>query len=89
MYTYIVYCLNIFFIILDAFVLVYIIRNLLPLGRTFKVIVEFLAAPIIEPMQKIIKHSIMNCFNIDLSPYILFILLGFLQEICGYFLKVG
>lgn len=89
MYTYIVYCLYIYFIVLDVIVLLYLTRVFWPFGITLRYYISLLAAPMIEPMQKLTKHSIMNCFRIDISPYVLLILLSFLQRLCLFLLKVG
>lgn len=89
MYTYIVYCFYIFFIVLEVFVLLYLIRGILPFGIRLRYYISYLAAPMIELMQKITRHSIMNCFRMDISPYVLLIVLSFLQQICIYLLKAG
>lgn len=87
MFQYIIYCINIFLAFLDIVVLLYMVTGILPLGKRFKLMVLILVEPIMTPMQKLVRHSILNCFKIDISPYILIILLAYLQNICAYLLS--
>ena len=88
MVSYVVYCINIFFIVLEVIVLLYLIRHMLPFGEMFVLIIDIIAAPMIEPMQKLLRRSILGCFNLDMSPYFLIIILTYLNQICEYILKL-
>ncbi len=84
MVNYIAYCMNIFFYVLDVVVLLYLIKNILPFGQHVKYIIDMLIIPILIPMQKIVKHSILKCFRVDISPYILLIIQAYLHSVCMY-----
>lgn len=87
MLYYIAYCLYIFFIVLQADVLLYLLRNLLPSGNFFRYFVEMLAAPALGLVQKLVKHSVLKCFKTDISPYILLIVLFYLGSLCSYIME--
>lgn len=87
MLYYIAYCLYIFFIILQADVLLYLLRNLLPAGNFLRCFTEMLAAPALAPVQKLVKHSVLKCFRTDISPYILLIVLFYLGSLCSYIME--
>lgn len=87
MLYYFAYCFNIFFIVLDVILLLYLLRNILPIGTFIKLIIDILAAPILVPMQKLVRHSVLKCFKIDISPYILLIVLSYLNNVCSYLMK--
>ncbi len=84
MLSYIAYCFSIFFIVLEVFILLYLIRGILPFGIIAVYFIDILVAPLIMPMQKIVKHSILNCFKVDISPYILLIVFSYLNSMCSY-----
>ncbi len=88
MLHYIAYCLNIFFMILEIFVLLYLIKNMLPFGMAFKGLIDILTMPALMPIQKIVKYSVLKCFKTDISPYILLIVLFYLGNICSYLMEV-
>ncbi len=87
MLYYIAYCLNIFFMILEIFILLYIVKNLLPFGMALKGLIDILAMPALIPIQKIVKHSVLKCFKLDISPYILLIVLFYLGSLCSYLME--
>ena len=58
MLYYIAYCFNIFFMVLEIFVLLYLIKNILPFGVFVKYIIDIMTAPVLVPVQKIVKHSV-------------------------------
>ena len=81
MFGYIIYCMGIFFIVLEIIVLLYMVQSVVDMGRYVRLITLILVEPILSPMQKLIKHSVMNTFSLDLSPYILLIILYYLGKI--------
>lgn len=87
MLHYIAYCLNIFFMVLEIFVTLYLIKNMLPFGMAFKGLIDILAMPALMPVQKIVKHSVLKCFKVDISPYILLIVLFYLGNVCSYIIQ--
>ena len=84
MIAFTAYCLSIFFIVLEVIVLLYMVRNILPFGPRIKLLIDILVIPVLEPVQKLVKHSIIKCFGVDISPYILLIILSYLESICEY-----
>lgn len=84
MLSYIMYCLNIFFIILSIIIVLYILTGVFNFGPRLRLFILILMEPMLTPMQKIVKNSIMNCFTFDISPYILLILSVYLQRLCDF-----
>lgn len=84
MISYIMYCLNIFFMFLSIIIVLYILTGFFHCGPRLRLIILILMEPMLTPMQKIVKHSILNCFSIDISPYVLLILSIYLQRMCEF-----
>ncbi|MCD7825780.1 MAG: YggT family protein [Clostridiaceae bacterium] len=84
MYQYLLYCFNIFFLVLEVIVLVYLVQDLLRLGPKVRYFLLMLISPMLFPMRNLVKHSILNTFSMDLSPYILLIILAYLERVCTY-----
>ncbi len=84
MLYYAAYCFDIFFVVLEIFVLLYLIRKIIPIGVIGRGAIEFLVYPILPSMQKLVRRSALNCFNVDVSPYILIIILTYLNDLCSY-----
>lgn len=85
-----IYCLQIFFLVLDCIVLLYLLRSLLlrfPFGKQLLQLVITLLLPIWVPMQYLLRHSILHTMRFDLSPYILLLLLTYLQRLCSLLLN--
>lgn len=86
MLTYIAYCLQIFFLVLEVFVLLYMIQSVWYMGDLVKVWILMLVYPMMYPMQKLIRRSVLGTFSVDLSPYVLLAILSYLGSICDSFL---
>lgn len=86
MYQYIVYCMGVFFVVLECIVLFYILQSLINMGVFVRSVALYLVAPMLQPMQCLVRHSILNTFSIDFSPYLLMILLFYLESLCNYLL---
>lgn len=86
MYHYIVYCFGIFFVVLECIVFFYVLQTMINMGEMVRKAALFLVAPILQPMQGLVRHSIMNTFSMDLSPYFLMIVLFYLERLCNYLL---
>ena len=84
MISYIMYCLNIFFIVLSIIIVLYIPTGVFNFGKRFRLFILILMEPMLTPMQKLVRNSIMNCLTVDISPYILLILSVYLQRLCSY-----
>ena len=89
MFQYVVYCIGIFLTVLEIFVLFYLLQSIFYMGSLIRLIAFFLVGPILSPMQSLVKHSVMNTFSMDLSPYFLLILLFYLERLCNYLLSAA
>ena len=84
-----IYCMQLFFMVLDIIVLLYLFRSILIMLPFSKYLIEFIVTlmlPIWVPMQYILRHSILHTLKFDLSPYILLLVLTYLQTICSILL---
>lgn len=88
MTQYILYCMDIFFIVLEIIVVLYLLQSMLPLGPLIRGFFLMLVSPMLFPMQKLVRRSMMNTFSIDLSPYILIVAIGYLERVCSYLLTL-
>jgi hypothetical protein len=82
------YIFQLFFIVLDCIVLLYLLRNflvLLPFGRELVKFITILMTPIWVPVQFLLKHSILYTARVDMGPYVLILILTYLQALCAYF----
>ncbi len=84
MFEYIMYCMGIFFVVLEMIVAFYMFQTIIDLGVQVRRLTLVLVAPVLSPMQKLVRHSVMNTFSIDLSPYILLVVLHYLEQVCEY-----
>ena len=87
----ILYTFQCFFIVLDVVVLLYLLRNLLvllPFGGSIVRVLAVLMMPMWYPMQWLIKHSILYTARYDFCPYLLIILLTYLQELCSHIMNI-
>ena len=89
MVHYIIYCMEIFFIVLECLVVLFLVQSFFPLSQKVRLFFLMMVSPILFPMQKIMKHSMMNTFSRDLSPYVILIILSYLERVCSYFLSKG
>ena len=88
MFSYIVYCLSIFLIVLEVIVLFFLLQSIIYMGQRVKKFSFMLIAPMLFPMQRLVQKSVMNTFSVDLSPYLILIVLFYLEKFCGYLLSV-
>jgi uncharacterized protein YggT (Ycf19 family) len=80
--------LQIFFLVLDCIVLLYLLRDflvMLPFGDRLVKWISILMTPIWVPVQILLKHSILYTAWFDLGPYVLLLILTYLQALCAYF----
>lgn len=89
MLQYIAYCMGIFFVVLEIIVLFYIFQTMINMGTFIRKISLFMVAPILQPVQALVRRSVMNTFLIDLSPYILLIILFYFEQLCNYLLNIS
>lgn len=86
MVAYVIYCLQLFFTVLEVIVLLYMMQSVLDMGIHIQRFLLMLAYPMLHPMQQLVKHSVLGTFSVDLSPYILLVALNYLGNICNYLL---
>ncbi len=79
--------LQIFFMVLDVIILLFLLRAVIPYGKRINSLLVTLMLPILAPMQYLVRHSILHTMKIDLSPYFLLIVLSYLEWICSILLK--
>ncbi len=88
MLSMLLYTLQIFFLVLDLIVFLYLLRTALAFwpwgGAQIVRFIAILMTPMWVPMHYILKHSILHTVRLDLSPYILLLILTYLQELCSY-----
>ena len=87
----ILYTFQCFFIVLDVVVLLYLLRNLLvllPFRGSIVRVLAVLMMPMWYPMQWLIKHSILYTARYDICPYLLIIILTYLQELCSHIMNI-
>ena len=87
MFTYVVYCFQIFFVVLEVIVLLYMIQSLFYMGELVNYFLVMLMYPMLYPVQKLMRCSVLGTFSVDLSPYILLVILNYLGNMCDYLLK--
>ena len=83
---YLVYSLYLLLIIIMIIDVIYMLRGIIPLGSFINNILDNLMKPLLCPVRYLVKHSILKCIKVDISPYIILIVLSYLQAICKYFL---
>lgn len=86
MIEFILYCLQMFFLVLDVVVLLFLLRSwfiIFPFGTYLIEFITTLMLPMWVPMQYMLRNSILHTVKFDLSPYILLLVLTYLQTICS------
>lgn len=86
MQYYLVYTLYLFVIIIMIINFVYMFSGVITLGSLINNILDNLMKPLLCPIRYMLKHSILKCIKVDLSSYIILIVLLYLQALCKYFL---
>ena len=87
MVQYLLYCFRIFFVVLEVILILYMLQGFFHMGRAVKMFFIMLVYPMLAPMQRIFRYSILNTFSIDLSPYVTLILLNYLYYVCSMLLE--
>lgn len=71
--------LYVFFIVIEMILFIYIFSSWIPGSGKFKELLATLISPILDPIRYLMKHSIFRTRNIDVSPFIAFIIISYLQ----------
>ncbi len=80
-------CFSIFFIVLEVILIMYMLQNFFYMGRIVRLFCIMLVYPMLAPMQRIFKYSILNTYSMDLSPYVTLIILNYCYYICELLLQ--
>lgn len=81
----IVNALFILFQVMEIGLIVYIIITWIPIFPGFKRNMCLLMAPLLQPVQKLIRKSVIQIRGIDLSPLILFVIIAYCKRLCLIF----
>lgn len=84
---YLVYSLYLFFIITMIVDVIYMLRWIVPFGDFINNILDNIMKPLLYPIRLVVKHSILKCLKIDISPYIILIILSYMQSVCSFLLN--
>ncbi|MBR1743693.1 MAG: YggT family protein [Lachnospiraceae bacterium] len=87
MVRYLLYCFSIFFVVLEVILILYMLQGFFRMGHTIRLFFIMLVYPMLAPMQRIFKYSILNTYSIDLSPYITLIILNYCYFLCDMLLQ--
>lgn len=79
----------VFFIVLEAILFIYIVCSWLPVSIRLRNFLYTLVNPLMIPIRYLMRHSIFQAREIDLSPIIVFIVLTALQQLCQNFMNVS
>lgn len=80
--------LQIFMVFLDVVLLLFLLQSLIPYGKRFLNLLVTLVFPVLVPMQHLVRHSILHTVRIDISPYLVLIVLSYLEWLLSILQKV-
>ncbi|WP_123608612.1 YggT family protein [Mobilisporobacter senegalensis] len=72
--------LYIFCVVLEGILFLYILSTWIRISPKIQGIFNILLDPLLDPIRYLLKHSIFQVRNYDLSPIIGFLVLSYLQE---------
>ncbi len=88
MLVYVLLCLRWFFIVLDCVVLIFLIRTMIPFGEKATKFILSLMLPMLFIMHGLLRRSILHTQQMDISPYLLLIVLSYLQDLCSIIIHI-
>lgn len=71
-----------FLMIVEAAVTVYIFVSWLPLSPTLRKLMNYIMDPLLEPIRRLLRKSVVYIQGIDLSPIILYLLILYVRQLC-------
>ena len=71
-----------FLMIVEVAVTVYIFVSWLPLSSTLRKLVNYIMEPLLEPIRRLLRKSVVYIQGIDLSPIILYLLILYVRQLC-------
>lgn len=81
MYFVIVNALYIFFVVLEGVLFLYILSSWIKISPKIQGMFNLFLDPLLDPIRYLLKHSIFQVRNYDISPIIGFLILSYLQEL--------
>ena len=87
MVQYWIYCFSIFFVVLEVILILYMLQSFFYMGYFVRMFLVMLVYPMLAPMQRVFKYSILNTYSMDLSPYITLIILNYCYYMCEILLQ--
>lgn len=87
MVQYWIYCFSIFFVVLEVILILYMLQSFFYMGFFVRMFLVMLVYPMLAPMQRVFKYSILNTYSMDLSPYITLIILNYCYYMCEILLQ--
>ena len=71
-----------FLMIVEVAVTVYIFVSWLPLSPTLRKLMNYIMDPLLEPIRRLLRKSVVYIQGIDLSPIILYLLILYVRKLC-------
>ncbi|HIU02902.1 MAG TPA: YggT family protein [Candidatus Onthocola gallistercoris] len=71
-----------FLMIVEVAVTVYIFVSWLPLSPTLRKLMNYIMDPLLEPIRRLLRKSVVYIQGIDLSPIILYLLILYVRQLC-------
>ena len=71
-----------FLMIVEVTVTVYIFVSWLPLSPTLRKLMNYIMDPLLEPIRRLLRKSVVYIQGIDLSPIILYLLILYVRQLC-------
>ncbi len=71
-----------FFRVIEWALLAYIIFSWLPVFPKIQSMMAYIMDPLLNPIRRMIDHSVLKIRGIDLSPIILYLLVAYGAQIC-------
>ena len=65
----------------------YMLRGIIPLSSLISNILDNIMEPLLCPIRYLVRHSVLKCLKVDISPYIILIVLSYLQSVCQFLLS--
>ena len=71
-----------FLMIVEVAVTVYIFVSWLPLSPTLRKLMNYIMDPLLEPIRRLLRKSVVYIQGIDLSPIIFYLLILYVRQLC-------
>ena len=85
LFDFLVRALFILFQVMEIGLIVYVFITWIPFFPGLRQNVSLLMAPLLQPIQKLLRKSVIQIRGIDLSPLILFVIVAYCKRLCLIF----